>query len=220
MARKRSTFTRWIIRSLLLGMVLEVGLLLGGLELMGLKPGDLSKKIREVKKFGQGLQEAQKNVNYAVDILKGIKDGKDVTDLSMPTREKFSKTLSGEIELNPFALPKGVHTLKELEAMARKSEEESSAPEDVQKAVLKVTGIFLGRTQQTAIVGGNLLQVGDLIGGEQVFAINREGVVLEKDGNRRTLLPPALEGWMPAGEASPFPPLKKTKSSEQEEGRS
>jgi len=220
-ARKRSAFTRWLIRSLVISMVFEAVFLLGGLKYMGLEIGDIPKKIAEVKKFTQNVRETQKIMSETMAIIKGDQGGLEAAIGKLgqdQTLESIGQLGREGDELNPFALPKGVHTLKELEAMARKSEEESSEPEGTQKAALKVTGIFLGRTQQTAIVGGILLQVGDLIGGEQVFAINREGVVLERDGNRRTLLPPALEGWMPAGEASPFPPLEKTNSSKQEDG--
>jgi hypothetical protein len=210
-------FSRWIIRSLLLGSVLEVGFLLGGLELLGLKFGE-----SPIQKFHQELKQAEKLVSQTVESLKGEKGGQqamnDLVKLSEGESLKGLEQVSrADIERNPFALPKGIHTLKELEDMARKSEEGASTKDGVKRSELKVSGIFLGNRERTAIVGGILVREGDLVGAEQVFEINREGVVLEKEGNKRTLTPPALVGWLPAGDGSPLLPekkaQKKTKSS-------
>lgn len=206
-------FSRWVIRSLLLGMFLELGFLLGGLELLGLKLGE-----SPIQKFHQELKQAEKLVSQTVESLKGEKGGLQTMAGLMKLGEgeplkSLEQVSRADIERNPFALPKGIHTLKELEDMARKSEEGDSTKDGVKRNELKVSGIFLGKKERTAIVGGILVREGDLVGAEQVFEINREGVVLEKDGNRRTLLPPSLEGWLLAGDASPLVPQKKAKSS-------
>lgn len=217
MSSKKRGLGRWIVRSLLLGMFLEVGLLLGGLELLGLKFGE-----SPIQKFHQELKQAEKLVSQTVESLKGDKGGKQAMDNLLKLSEGESlKALEqvsrADLERNPFSLPKGVHTLKELEDMARKSEEGGSTKDGVKRSELKVSGIFLGNRERTAIVGGILVREGDLIGAEQVFEINREGVVLEKEGDKRTLTPPALVGWLPAGDGSPLLPekkaQKKTKSS-------
>jgi hypothetical protein len=200
---------------LFLGLLLEGGLLLGGLELLGLKIGE-----SPVQKLRQDVKEAGKLVglvSQAVDVMKSDKGGQQaMTDLGKLLQGESLKTLEqvnrADIERNPFSLPKGIQTLKELEAMAQKSEEGASAKDGAKKNETKVSGIFLGNRERTAIVGGILVRVGDLIGGEQVSEINREGVVLEREGNKRTLTPPALEGWAPPGAAS-LPEAKKTKSS-------
>ena len=216
LSSKKRGLSRWIVRSLLLGLLLEGGLLLGGLELLGLKIGE-----SPVQKLRQDVKEAGKLVglvSQAVDVMKSDKGGQQaMTDLGKLLQGESLKSLEqvsrADIERNPFSLPKGIQTLKELEAMAQKSEEGASTKDGGKKNELKVSGIFLGKRERTAIVGGILVREGDLIGAEQVFEINREGVVLEREGNRRTLMPPALEGWVPAADASPLPPQKKAKSS-------
>jgi hypothetical protein len=194
-------------------MVVEVGLLLGGLEMMGFRSG-----VPTVQKIHQELKQAEKVVSQTLGILGGNKGGqqtmaelaKIMQDESLKNLEQVSRE---DMERNPFALPKGVHTLKELEEMARKGDE--GAAEGAPKVDLKVTGIFLGKKEKTAIVGGNLVRVGDVIGSEQISEINPQGVILERDGSKRTLQPPALGGWVPAGEPLPLAAPKKAKSNKE-----
>lgn len=209
---KKKGFSYWIIRSTLLGMVVEVGLLLGGLEMMGFRSG-----VPTVQKIRQELKQAEKVVSQTLGILGGNKGGQQtMAELAKIMQEESLKNLEQvsreDMERNPFALPKGVHTLKELEEVARKSEEGAGA-EGMARVDLKITGIFIGKNGRTAIVGGKLVRVGDVIGSEQISEINPQGVVLERDGSKRTLQPLALGGWVPASEPLPLTAPKKARSS-------
>lgn len=211
---KKRGFSYWIVRSLLLGSVFEAVLLLGGLEMLGLKSG-----VSTVQKIHQDLKQAEKVVSQTLGILGGNKgEQQTMAELAKIMQEESLKNLEQvsreDIERNPFVLPKGVQTLKDLEEIARKRDE--GAAEGAPKVDLKVTGIFLGKKEKTAIVGGNLVRVGDVIGSEQISEIRPEGVILERDGSKRTLQPPALQGWAPVGETLPLSPAKKKKSSKEQ----
>jgi hypothetical protein len=58
---------------------------------------------------------------------------------------------------------------------------------DKPKAVLKLVAIMEGKTGRYAIIGGDIVKRGDIIGDEKVAEIHRDKVVLIRNNAKRTL---------------------------------
>jgi len=66
----------------------------------------------------------------------------------------------------------------------------SEKPKEEQQAVgLELTGVFGEASSLTALINGEAYQVGDMVQGKRIVAIQRDQVVLEQ-GSRRFLLYP------------------------------
>lgn len=185
---------RKLIVVVLLGAILEGAWLMGAMQLlrgtMGSGPlGRLAQEVTQVKTL----------IGKAGDALK----------VDQTALEKALKELRGELSpspsdpsRDPFALPQGVRLLSELSGAINPTAvgevgTEKSAQKDGGKAAAaeprarQLSGILVGPRDRVAIIDGTLVRPGDSHDGEQVIDIQRDHVVLARDGQRRTLrLPP------------------------------
>jgi len=67
------------------------------------------------------------------------------------------------------------------------TEEEEAKAKDWGEEGLQVKTIIVGRAKSVATLDGRAVVAGEKIGGETVWEIHPEGVILEKDGRRRML---------------------------------
>jgi len=67
------------------------------------------------------------------------------------------------------------------------AERPSLLAQDVEKPAFRLNGIFYSVTKPSAIINGKAVCVGDVVSGATVISVGRSAVVLEVDGERKTL---------------------------------
>lgn len=185
---------RKLLIVLLLGAALEVAWLYGGLDLIRGKIAS-----RPAGRIMKETNQAKTVIGKASEALKTPEPATTATPPPSP----------GDPSRNPFALPPGVRLLAEPSGVG----EGGASQQELAKAAVpapparQLNGILVGPRDRFAIIDGTLVRLGESLEGDRVIDIQRDRVVLARDGQQRTLrLPP------------PFPEL--SSASEQLEIRS
>lgn len=177
---------------LVLGTALEIAWLYGGLELLRSRIGG--------GPVGRMVQQA-KQVKTAIE-----KASETVKTIEQPVAPQVALSL-GDPDRNPFALPPGVRLLTDAGAPGEAKPPSEAAGQELAKAALpepparQLNGILVGPRDRVAIIDGTLVRPGDSLEGERVIDIQRDRVVLARDGRERTLrLPPPFPESSPETE--------------------
>lgn len=171
---------------LLVGAALEVAWLYGGLDLIRDKiasrpAGRVTKETNQAKTAIGKASEAVKTPEQAA------------TAASPPS--------PGDPSRDPFALPPGVRLVAGPPGTAEPgtpgeagaTETESAKAAVPEPPARQLSGILVGPRDRVAIIDGTLVRSGDSLEGERVIDIQRDLVVLARDGQQRTLRLPAPE---------------------------
>ena len=94
-------------------------------------------------------------------------------------------TLSQENGRDPFLFPPGVHLLSKI---GTPSERPGSQSSDIPSSSFRVTAILISDHARLALIDRHIVTVGDSIHDEKVLEIKRDGVILGKGEQKRTLL--------------------------------
>jgi hypothetical protein len=177
---------------LLLGAALEVAWLYGGLDLIRSKTGTgpVDRPVKEANQVKPSVEQAREVVKADPAAL-----GKALLAASPP--------IPGDPSRDPFALPSGVRLLADVGAAQAKAEGEAAGQELAKAAppARQLNGILVGPRDRFAIIDGTLVRSGDSLEGERIVGIERDHVVLARDGQQRTLrLPPPFPELSPATE--------------------
>ncbi len=105
---------------------------------------------------------------------------------------KKGVSVSKEVRKDPFSLPAGIRLLSNevptLQEVKQVQPVEVLEPIDKPpQPTLKLKAILIGDHVRLASIDRFIVTVGDLIHGEKVLEIRPEGVILEKEGKKRTL---------------------------------
>lgn len=182
---------RKLLIVLVLGATLEIAWLYGGPELLRSRIGG-----GPVGRLMQEAKQAKTLLGKASDALKTLEQATTAGLSAIP----------GDPNRNPFALPPGVRLLTEPSGPAE-GEAGPSIEKELAKAAVpepparKLDGILVGPRDRVAIIDGILVRPGDSLEGERVVDIQRDRVVLARDGRERTLrLPPPFPEPSPGTE--------------------
>jgi hypothetical protein len=93
--------------------------------------------------------------------------------------------LSQESGRDPFLLPPGIHLLSKIGTASGRPGSQSS---DIPSSSFRVTAILISDHARLALIDRQIVTVGDSIHGEKVVEIKRDGVILAKGEQKRTLL--------------------------------
>lgn len=176
---------RKFLAVMVLGAVIEIAWLYGGLNLLRSKlgTGTVGQMVQQAKQVKTALEKA-------TETLKSLEQATTGGLLASP----------GDPNRDPFALPPGVRHLAEPSGPAESRTAGEGGPstgKELAKAAVpepparQLNGILVGARDRVAIIDGTLVRPGDSLEGERIVDIQRDHVVLARDGRERTLrLPP------------------------------